>query len=267
MGYIKLITFVSISGILLSPADAQYNPTLGQKYFVIGLATNGAKQACLNNKGYPNYMYQNTIVNDAQLWGKIRLSLSVSVPDQEIVVWVTGSSSISSNWANAGNALIKGPAYPVGQQRLIPWSLGGGYTMGDSLLEGFTAVWGYWEKDLVSYYGYGCPRCGDQDYAAQFDATVPTRVRVTYNNDPVPNMAPNSCDRTKMPVLGANPSCWFQNSPAVLYSAATTVSKQCSIDDDPSCCPAGGNVLSPGYGDHLKYFGYTSAQDYIQMSC
>ncbi|CAJ0922852.1 unnamed protein product, partial [Mesorhabditis belari] len=248
-------------------------------YFEIGIAENSkTPQNCLNVK-YPK-LHLSTI----------HLERGTTLGNRPAIINISGFAGIS------------GGSNTVKSQRLIPWSLGGGYTMGDSLLEGFTATWyygfrsflkevwaeycdfkivfaghsigacvsqmlayvtvrgEYWEKDLVSYYGYGAPRCGDQDYAAVFDQTVPNAYRINWNSDPVVNLAANSCPRTVDPVLGADPSCWFHCCTAIKYSSGGVPGTPCTIDDSATCTSGGNQLLNSG--DHTAYYGVTSANSY-----
>ncbi|CAD6185465.1 unnamed protein product [Caenorhabditis auriculariae] len=123
----------------------------------------------------------------------------------------------------------------------------------------------WWPADQMFYYGFGVPRCGNEDFAFYMDESVADAYRINWIQDNVPSFPTTSCLSGSSAQLGSCTTSYFHCCKTVHYSVYTSSLvnsfQQCDIPEDTVC-----QALTPTASDHSKYFQTTPA-DVDSLTC
>lgn len=140
-----------------------------------------------------------------------------------------------------------------------------GYSLGSCLAQ-MAAVRFYWEQwwpaDQMFYFGFGTPRCGNEDFANYVDQSVVDKFRVDWINDPFPTHPATTCSEGSAAALNQCVNGYFHCCKAYRYSTYTSA----LVNAYAECSGTGCIPSVSTNSDHYSYFG-TNAASVDSLTC
>uniref|UniRef100_A0A1I7V3K5 Lipase_3 domain-containing protein n=1 Tax=Caenorhabditis tropicalis TaxID=1561998 RepID=A0A1I7V3K5_9PELO len=140
-----------------------------------------------------------------------------------------------------------------------------GYSMGACLAQ-MAAVrfqeekW--WPADQMFYFGYGSPRCGNEDFAYYVDTSLADKFNIVWFNDQIPEFPTSTCTFGSPAALGQCTNGYFSCCTTIQYTSWSSVALNTYSTCTSNTCP----VSTPTASDHYTYFE-TTAADVNSLTC
>ncbi|CAB3400646.1 unnamed protein product [Caenorhabditis bovis] len=120
----------------------------------------------------------------------------------------------------------------------------------------------WWPADQMFYFGFGAPRCGNEDFAYYVDQSVEDKFNINWMLDPFPLYPETTCATGSPAALGQCTTEYFHCCTTIHYtsysSTALSTYQTCGSNE---CLPT-----STNNADHWTYF-QTTAQDVDSLTC
>ncbi|CAI4232019.1 unnamed protein product [Auanema sp. JU1783] len=113
------------------------------------------------------------------------------------------------------------------------------------------------------FYGYGCPRCGDQEFAASVDSSTTNAWRVNWIDDNIVNTPSTTCARNAKAKKSSGTSCWFHCCSAAVAKNVFLVGLRfttCAVGESTTC------TAGTKSSTHYDYWN-TESTDYEDVTC
>ncbi|CAA94157.3 Fungal lipase-type domain-containing protein [Caenorhabditis elegans] len=140
-----------------------------------------------------------------------------------------------------------------------------GYSMGGCLAQ-MAAVrfqeekW--WPAEQMFYFGYGSPRCGNEDFAYYVDSSLADKFNIVWFNDQIPEFPTSTCTFGSAAAMGQCTSSYFSCCTTIHYTSWSSVALNTYNTCASNMCP----VTTPTASDHYSYFE-TTAADVNSLTC
>ncbi|CAI2355809.1 unnamed protein product [Caenorhabditis sp. 36 PRJEB53466] len=120
----------------------------------------------------------------------------------------------------------------------------------------------WWPADQMFYFGYGAPRCGNEDFAYYVDTSLADAYNIMWFNDYLMAYPTSTCTMGSSAVLDQCTDSYFQCCRTIRYTSWSSV----ALNTYTTCISNMCNASALTASDHYSYFETTEA-DVDNLTC